>query len=218
MKLDPQAALAGKTLLLLDFDGPVCSVFAGYPASQIAAELVESLREVAPRLAADLEGEQDPMEVLRQSAGTLPRDQVDKIDEQLGLAELKAVESAEPTPGAADLIVTARQAGLSVAIVSNNSAEPIAKYLQGRGLDREVDLIIGRPFGRPEQMKPDPYLLHEALSALSVDAAHACFVGDSVTDIEAGEAAGVMTIGYANKPGKAQRLKDAGADIVVDVL
>lgn len=218
MKLDPQAALTGKSLLLLDFDGPVCSVFAGYPARQIAAELLEVLRRFAPHLADALSEERDPMEVLRQSAGTLPQDQVDKIDEQLGRAELTAVESAEPTPGAADLIVTTRRSGLKVAIVSNNSAEPITKYLRSHGLDSEVDLIIGRPFGRPGQMKPEPYLLHEALRALSIDAAHSCFVGDSVTDIQAGQAAEVMTIGYANKPGKTQRLGDAGADIVVTAL
>ncbi|MDN3240983.1 HAD family hydrolase [Glycomyces tritici] len=216
MKLDFQEALAGKSLLLLDFDGPVCSVFAGYPASQIAAELVESLRELAPQLADELKDEQDPMEVLRGAAGALPRAQVDSIDEQLSLAERSAVESAEPTPGMTDLIATAVTAGLAVAIVSNNSAEAIAKYLEQRGLDEVITVVIGRPFGLPERMKPDPHLLSEALKATGTDARQACFIGDSVTDVEAGKSAGVMTVGYANKKGKAQRLQDAGASLVVE--
>jgi hypothetical protein len=33
-----------------------------------------------------------------------------------------------------------------------------------------------------------------------------------------GRAAGVRTIGYANKPGKRDRLTDAGADIVIDSM
>lgn len=218
MKLDSQVALADKSLLLLDFDGPVCSVFAGYPASQIAAELVANLRAISPHLAEVLAGEQDPMEVLRTAAGVLPREQVEGIDDQLGRAELKAVESAEPTAGMAELIATARNAGLSVAIVSNNSAAPIAKYLNDHSLDGAVDAVVGRPFGLPERMKPDPYLLAEALGTFSVDASRACFIGDSVTDIEAGRTAGVMTIGYANKPGKASRLGEAGADVVVDAF
>jgi phosphoglycolate phosphatase-like HAD superfamily hydrolase len=41
-------------------------------------------------------------------------------------------------------------------------------------------------------------------------------VGDSVTDIEAGRAAGVATVGYANKPGKDVDL--AGADAVVTAM
>ena len=34
------ADLVGAGPLLLDFDGPVCSIFAGYPAPRVAAELV----------------------------------------------------------------------------------------------------------------------------------------------------------------------------------
>jgi len=218
MKLDPASALSGKSVLLLDFDGPVCSVFAGYPAPQIAAELVASLRGYAPELADALGEESDPMEVLRVAAETLPDERVQGIDEQLSLAEAAAVESAEPTPGAADLIATARQAGLAVAIVSNNSAGPISKYLERHGLDGDIPTIIGRPFGHPEKMKPDPYLLELALKLTGADAAQACFVGDSVTDIEAGNRVGVTTIGYANKPGKAARLQSAGASLVVDSL
>ena len=37
--------LAGTGPLLLDFDGPVCSVFAGYPAPQIAAQLGRLLQD-----------------------------------------------------------------------------------------------------------------------------------------------------------------------------
>src|SRR5690606_9574093 len=97
MRFDYREALAGKSLLLLDFDGPVCSVFAGYPALQIAAELVETIDGFAPDLAAGLNGERDPMEVLRSAARSPPAELVDRVDEQLNRAELEAVESAEPT-------------------------------------------------------------------------------------------------------------------------
>jgi hypothetical protein len=40
-------------------------------------------------------------------------------------------------------------------------------------------------------------------------------VGDSLGDIEAAKAAGVHSVGYANKPGKADRFVAAGANIVV---
>lgn len=35
-----------------------------------------------------------------------------------------------------------------------------------------------------------------------------------VTDVEAARAADVPVVGYANKPGKADRLQDAGADAI----
>ncbi|AWK08358.1 hypothetical protein SSP531S_51950 [Streptomyces spongiicola] len=37
-----------------------------------------------------------------------------------------------------------------------------------------------------------------------------------MTDIEAARAAGTMSIGYANKPGKAERLGQAGATVVIE--
>ncbi|MQM26644.1 HAD family hydrolase [Glycomyces albidus] len=216
MRLDPEEVLLRKSLLMLDFDGPVCSVFAGYPAPQIALELITSIGEHSAQLAAVLKGESDPMEVLRAAARSLSRDRVKQIDEQLSRAEMKAVETAQPTAGMADLIEVARRAGIGVVIVSNNSSDPIGSYLTRCGLDVAVDHVIGRPFGRPEQMKPDPYLLNQALKVTGLPASRACFIGDSVTDVEAGRAAGVTTIGYANKPGKAERLERAGVHFVVD--
>lgn len=64
-------------------------------------------------------------------------------------------------------------------------------------------------------MKPHPHVLLRALTELAAPAESAVIVGDSVTDTEAGLAADVWTIGYANKPGKVEALADAGADAVV---
>lgn len=217
MKLD-QTDLFTAKCLLLDFDGPVCSVFAGYPAHQIAAELRETVRRLDARLGSSLEGEHDPMEVLRVAAAALPEAATRELNAQLDQAEVDAVKTAAPTPGAAQLIEGADRAGLTVAIVSNNSEEAIAAYLRARGLDGHVATIEARPFGRPELMKPDPYLLQRALSATGFEARHAVFIGDSKSDVEAGLAAGIATIGFANKPGKDVVLRNAGASSVVTEL
>ncbi len=44
------------------------------------------------------------------------------------------------------------------------------------------------------------------------------FIGDTVTDVLAGLLGGVAVIGYANKPGKAEALNQAGARAVVTDL
>jgi phosphoglycolate phosphatase-like HAD superfamily hydrolase len=44
------------------------------------------------------------------------------------------------------------------------------------------------------------------------------FLGDSTSDIEAAQAAGVRSIGYANKPGKNSRLIAAGAEAIIGAL
>ena len=51
--------------LLLDFDGPICSVFAGLPAPSVAARLRELLGSNGKPLPEAMAREDDPIEVLR---------------------------------------------------------------------------------------------------------------------------------------------------------
>ncbi|GIJ47161.1 hydrolase [Virgisporangium aliadipatigenens] len=198
-------------VLLLDFDGPVCSVFAGYPADTIAAELRRALVDQGMSLPAELLDEPDPLEVLRYSA-TLNRPGVmRKVDEVFRAAEVAAVRSASPTPFAREAIVTAHQTGRRVAIVSNNSGEAVREYLVERRLTRCVFSVVGRPADDPAKMKPDPVVLLVAMKSLGAQESDCLMIGDSVSDIQAARAAGVPVVGYANKPGKDARLAEADA-------
>jgi phosphoglycolate phosphatase len=67
-------------------------------------------------------------------------------------------------------------------------------------------------------MKPSPCRVREAAGKLGTDGSQCAFVGDSLTDVLAGLLAGVPVIGFANKPGKAQALTQAGARAVTSRL
>jgi phosphoglycolate phosphatase-like HAD superfamily hydrolase len=67
-------------------------------------------------------------------------------------------------------------------------------------------------------MKPNPYLVRAAVGLLDSTGEECVFVGDSRSDVLAGRLGGVSVIGYANKPGKATALAQAGADAVTDRL
>jgi phosphoglycolate phosphatase-like HAD superfamily hydrolase len=67
-------------------------------------------------------------------------------------------------------------------------------------------------------MKPSPYLVRAAVGILDAHPAECAFVGDSTSDMLAGRLAGVPVIGYANQPGKADLLRQAGADTVTTAL
>jgi phosphoglycolate phosphatase len=133
------------------------------------------------------------------------------LEGALQRAELTAVKTARPTPGAAEAIAACNATGRLVAVVSNNYAEAVSQYLARAALTEGVTHVEGRNPADPTLMKPDPHLLETTINALSVAPSACVFVGDQTTDIEAGRAAGVATIGYANKPGKAQALKSADA-------
>ncbi|MGY3517861.1 HAD family hydrolase [Micromonospora sp. PTRAS2] len=211
------APLVGRArVVLLDFDGPVCGVFARHPASAVADELRRLLADRGVPLPAGIRHEPDPLAVLRFTA-TLGRPAVVRlVDEALTRAEVTAAHTAAPTPYGREAILAAHRAGRRVAVVSNNSAACVRAYLNAHGLTSYVHPVVGRPEGAPGRMKPDPYPVLAALRELAAEPADCVLVGDSTTDVEAAHAAGVAAIGYANKPGKRARL--AAADAVVDSM
>jgi beta-phosphoglucomutase-like phosphatase (HAD superfamily) len=74
-----------------------------------------------------------------------------------------------------------------------------------------VEYVSARISPDPSLLKPNPQLLTQAITALNVPAETSTLVGDSVTDIQAAHAAGTLSIGYANKPGKRAKLTEVGA-------
>jgi HAD superfamily hydrolase (TIGR01509 family) len=213
--------LSATRCLLIDFDGPICSVFAGHPAAAVADELRGVVRRHCggklPPAIAELNA--DPLQIVTAVAG-LDNDQLTlEVTGTCRDAEAIAAKSAVPTPGAEDVLHAARYSGRHVVIVSNNSTEAIGAYIRNHGLIHHVDAIVGRFDGMdPRLLKPHPFLLERGLDGMKAPRTEAAFIGDSVTDIEAGRAAGIQTAGYANKPGKGQRLAEAGADIVIDSM
>ncbi|GIE32269.1 hydrolase [Actinoplanes italicus] len=212
--------IANTRCLLIDFDGPICSVFAGYPAAAVADELRTAIRRQRgelPRAVADLSP--DPLQILVEVAALGDDSLTCEIGDVLRDAENTAVAVATPTPGANDLLRAAHETGRRVAIVSNNASAAIEAYLRDHDLIRYVDGLAARFDGMdPHLLKPHPFLLECGLTAVGLDRDDAVFIGDSVSDIEAGRAAQIPTIGYANKSGKHQRLTDAGADLVIESM
>ncbi|WP_433211004.1 HAD family hydrolase [Dactylosporangium sp. CS-047395] len=215
MSDDLGSLLARSRAILLDFDGPVCSIFGGYPALQVAAELLNLLEARGVDLADDIQSETDPMEVLRWSATLGKPELLREVEDGLCRAELLAAKSAIPERYGREVIVAARESGRPVAIVSNNSAGAIEAYLAAHRLAGHIAYVAGRAYARPERMKPNPEPLWRAATALEVEPAACVLIGDSLFDIEGAHAAGVPVIAYANKPPKVQRFTDAGADIVL---
>lgn len=145
------------------------------------------------------------MEIFRFSAD-LGRDLNHATLNALTDLEVEAAANARLTPGAADLIRRSREENKSVAAASNNSVAAITAFLEAHGLLTAVDLISARMDPDPGLMKPSPYLVRQALDQLGADAALSLLIGDSVTDMQASKSAGITTVGYANKLGKADRL------------
>ena len=205
--------------LLVDFDGPICNVFAGRPAPIVAAQLLDLIRGRLGTLPPDIaELTSNPLQILRQVADLEDDELTHAVADACRDAEVEAVASATPTSGAHGVLRAAHDGGLRVVIVSNNASQAVQTYLDLHTMDPYVDGIAARSDElAPRLLKPHPFLVRAGL-AIAGASNTAAFVGDSETDIEAGRAAGVTTIGYANKPGKYQRLTTAGAAIVINTM
>jgi len=210
---DPRlpALLTASRYILLDFDGPVCDIFAGLPARDVAEDLRAQLIDRFPGpLPTEIAETHDPLLIVRQVADHAPH-LSPHIDAELCRAELHAVESSAPTPGAAKFLDACQATNRPVAIVSNNSAPAIRAYLNHHGLTHLVQHVHGRDPHDPRRMKPDTFLLAQTVTALGADPATSVLIGDSTTDIDAARAYGIPVIGYVNKPRKHQTLSPADA-------
>jgi HAD superfamily hydrolase (TIGR01509 family) len=208
--------LANARVILFDFDGPVCDVFAGLPAPEVARELTALLSAEDEAAGVAAAGTDDPIEVLR-VAHEADSELGQKIEQALTEAEVRAVEVAgQPTPGAAEALRAAREAGRGVAVVSNNSAECVRVFLELHGLEEYVTKIVGRPAEQLHLMKPNPFPLITAAEQMHIDVTSCTLIGDSLTDIQAAHAAGATVIGYANKPHESGQFTEAQADVITE--
>ncbi|MFJ9798385.1 HAD family hydrolase [Streptomyces sp. NPDC101145] len=208
--------LANAGVVFFDFDGPVCDVFAGLPASEVAKQLASLLASKDAAAGAKAAETDDPIEVLR-IAHEADAGMGQEVEAALTAAEVEAVAVAgPPTPGAAEALRAVNSSGRAVAVVSNNSAECVQRFLEAHGLEEYVARIIGRPTGQPHLMKPNPFPLITAAEQMHMDVTNCTLIGDSLTDIQAAHATGTTAIGYANKPHKADLFAEAQADAITD--
>ena len=108
--------------------------------------------------------------------------------------------------------------GYRKAVISNKREALSRKLLDGLGLLRFFDVVVGSD-STPER-KPSPLPVRKVLSDLEVRPSDAVIVGDSNYDIDAGKAAGVTTIAvtYGYRPREAIAHADYLIDRMADLV
>ena len=147
---DSRELITRARVVLWDFDGPICRLFAGHSAERVATELVEWLegRGLHGLLTEAERQSLDPHVVLRAVDRRHPgSDLVAELEERLTQEELRAASSAMPTAYADPLIRTWTAVGSRLAIATNNSPRVVRTYLTSRG----PGLLL-----RPAHLRPHP--------------------------------------------------------------
>lgn len=118
-------------------------------------------------------------------------------------------DRTEPFPGVLDVLSDLRAAGFRTAIATTKRTSMAERLVEAVGLASWIDHVQGTD-GFPH--KPAPDVVHAALAALG--ARGTWMVGDTVTDLQAGRAAGLSTYGVSWGTHPAERLADAEPDVL----
>jgi phosphoglycolate phosphatase len=118
------------------------------------------------------------------------------------LYEAHIADATRPYPGVITGLAALRQQGFKIAVVSNKAQHLTDHLLQTLSLSVHFDLILGARDNLPK--KPAPDMLQFALNSLGSQPDEAVFVGDSIADVRAAEAAKLPCIlidgGYTTIP------------------
>jgi beta-phosphoglucomutase-like phosphatase (HAD superfamily) len=200
--------------LLLDFDGPVCSLFAGTATAPVAGQLRDVLGACGIAMSPAIEETGDWFAIMSFAASAGPEAGA-RVEAELARLECDAVATARPGGDLTDVLAACEQSGRLVAVVSNNSIQAVRKYLIRHGLDRRIPVVVARTGPDVGQLKPSPHFIEAAAAGLAAAPADCAVVGDSPADMRAARAAGSAAIGYAPAPADRARLATAGAHAVV---
>ncbi len=204
--------IASSKALLLDFDGPVTALMPP-PANAYAADHARAALE-GVELPEEIASTTDHLTVLRFTAERFP-DRLPIVERGCTEAEVACARECDPSPEIRGLLASAERGAIPVAIVSNNSEAAVRVFLSRFEWASGIKTLACRTPAEVSRMKPDPYLVAEAAALLDVDPGECAFVGDSVSDVRAGQAAGVSVIGLAKTVRRGQELSAAGADALL---
>jgi len=103
------------------------------------------------------------------------------------------VDSATLYPGVKEMLVSLREQGYRIGIVTTKFAYRVRNIMKKFDAEDLLDVIIG--VGDVTKVKPDPEGLLLAVNRLGVKMEDALYVGDSYVDAQAAEAAGMRFAG-----------------------
>lgn len=212
----PGELLSRVDCVLFDFDGPLCSLFAGHPAPGIAEEF-RRLLTGAGLLKESLRDCRDPLRILHENHDVPGSTRI--LAPLMVAEETTAARVAVPTPGSLDLVRALAARRVPMAVTTNNSPEAVRIYLGRHGLSGVLsDHVHGRGED-PALMKPDPFCIDQAVAALGVPADRCLMIGDSPADVAAARKAGVRFLGYARNERKERQLgaSEALVDSITEV-
>ncbi|NLW15879.1 MAG: prolipoprotein diacylglyceryl transferase [Erysipelothrix sp.] len=120
----------------------------------------------------------------------------------------------KPMDHVIDVLTRLKAEGYTMSIVSSKVRKPIEYALEMTGMSHLFDSVYG--MDDYDKVKPDPEGILKAMKDNFYDRSSFIYLGDTVTDIEAGRSAGAYTIGYVFDEKRRQDLVDSNPNAIID--
>ena len=130
--------------------------------------------------------------------------------------ELEALDAMELKPYARTVVAELHGEGLGLGVATRSHREYTLRGLKRYDMLRFFHQVVARddvPYP-----KPDPRHLLYTIKLLGVDPEDMLFIGDTTTDLQTADAAGVEFVGYWRDEAWAQRLMEGGCSRIVKDL
>jgi len=124
----------------------------------------------------------------------------------------------EVYPGSVRYLHAVREAGLATAVVSSSANAELVLQVAGLTdlIDHRVDGVVAKERHLPGKPAPDTFLA--AAADLGVPKEQAVVFEDAIAGVESGHAGGFGFVVGVDRLGHADKLREAGADVVVSDL
>lgn len=162
--------------------------------------------------------------VKRALAEGLEIDQIDETSELFMQAHAAFMTAYDANKGAKtrcydgifELLDHAKARNIPMALITNKPYRFVPEILEQLNLDRYFDLVLGGD--SLAEKKPSPLPLLHAAAQLKADPNRSIMIGDSITDISAGQKADFKTVAVRYGYDHGVPVDQCGANLVVDSL
>jgi len=130
--------------------------------------------------------------VARESGHELTADERDTVEQLHGEYYRESLEWVRPLPGARDLLVGLREAGVPWVIATSGKRSEAEAHIGKLELPGDPEFVCSEDV---THAKPHPQVFLTAAARLGVDPSQCIVVGDAIWDLLAGQRAGMLSVG-----------------------
>lgn len=130
------------------------------------------------------------------------------------IGEKVIADSAEPIGNASKVLSQLKNRGYLIGIGTTKMRIHVSKILRNLGWEDYVDTYVGAD--DVKRVKPSPDCFIETMSRLGAEIETSLVIGDTVNDVSAAKAAGIMVVGVKSIFGREDELMRSNPDLIID--